>query len=263
MEKPILFSGPMVKALLAGKKTQTRRIVKAFGVERAEVIRPYSNATGRTDCWSLYRYDDAQSRNADVACRRHPIDTVRCPYGVPGDRLWVRETHAVMSAEYPNVSVAMAERMPEGKTLADTDGGLDLFQVEDVERFKWLEKKVDSERWRPSIFMPRELSRIALTIAEVRVQRLQAISEEDAIAEGVSNRDDYPLEKANGNCPRCCGTGLHGAFGANYGVIEVDCTDCETAVQRYAHLWNSINGKKHPWKSNPWVWAVSFRVEGK
>jgi hypothetical protein len=103
-----------------------------------------------------------------------------------GDRIWVRETSAIVSIDGRHVNVARAERMPAGKTLSQTDGGLESFEIEDPERLAWFAKRVDSERWKPSIFMPREISRILLECEEdARLERLQDITEEEAKAEGV------------------------------------------------------------------------------
>lgn len=147
-EHPILFSGPMVRAILEGRKTQTRRPVKArrgesvgiyFGGDRTEVVR----------C------------DAD----RDPIDAppIRCPYGEPGDRLWVKETFAETDGRYSVVPIAYR-----------ADG----------------EQQDGVWKWTPSIFMSRDCSRITLEVLSVRVQRLQDITEEDAHAEGMEPK--YP-----------------------------------------------------------------------
>ncbi len=110
-------------------------------------------------------------------------------------------------------------------------------------------------KWRPSIFMPRVASRITLCITDVRVERLQDITEADAKAEGVAADDDFPCDDLP--CPKCQGQGVHGALGANYGVTEIDCVECDTPVKRYRILWNSINGPGS-WDANPWVWGPCF-----
>jgi hypothetical protein len=137
-ERPIIFSAPMVRAILAGAKTQTRRVVK---------LKPWQQIEERDDGapWP-WMYDD--NRAAD--------HWVPCPYGQPGDRLWVRETWRPVHGGYPDQGA---------RYRADFDR--------------------DQTVWRPSIHMPRWASRILLDVTAVRVERLQDISEADAQAEGV------------------------------------------------------------------------------
>lgn len=170
-EKPILFSGPMVKAIFEGRKTQTRRVVKR-------------NAYGRVE------------RNGKQ-WHIEDLDAVKaCPYGVSGDRLWVKETFQI-------VPTGHAGTMPIYRADGDQD-------------------RIVPGKWKPSIFMPRTASRLTLEITGVRVERLQDISQSDAIAEGV----------------------------------EPDSNVTEQSI--YAVLWDSINGEKHPRSSNPWVWVIAF-----
>lgn len=144
-ERPILFSGPMVRALLEGRKTQTRRIVKRTDSGRVKAI-------GSARNWHL---DD-------------PLAVLACPYGQPGDRLWVRETFRLFdSHEECSCYDACRCAGAHGKPIYRADHS-------------------DDSKWTPSIFMRREYSRITLEIGSVRVERLQDISEEDAKAEGIS-----------------------------------------------------------------------------
>ena len=195
--RPILFSGPMVLALLEGRKTQTRRVVK------------------------LSR-SDAKHTDIEQAQAMFDMGALRCLYGQPGDLLWVRETwsevgnsdpgHLVYKATYPNDLPPDIQNVPA-----------DIHEA--------------GYRWRPSIHMPRWASRLTLRITDVRVQRLQEISEEDAKAEGV-----HPEGVETG---RVLGEGQ---------VEEVG-----SYVLPYSFLWDSINGVGS-WKSNPWVWAITFGV---
>jgi len=132
MERPILFSGPMIRAILAGRKTQTRRVAKLTGAGRVKEAGSHRN-------WHLADPDAVKA----------------CPYGTPGDRLWVRETFCDTGCQ-------------RAVYRADTA----------VENWKY-------RIWRPSIYMPRWASRITLEITDVRLERLQDISEADAAAEGV------------------------------------------------------------------------------
>ena len=109
--------------------------------------------------------------------------------------------------------------------------------------------------------MPRWASRITLIVTEVRIERLNDISEADAIAEGVESIDTERFENFDWTvCPKCGGTRLHGALGTNLGFMEVDCAECDTHAKRYRHLWDHINGSG-AWEANPWIVAVSFTVE--
>lgn len=146
-ERPILFSGPMVRALLAGTKTQTRRIAKPIK---------------HPDLGNLY---DA---GAFVLERepQHVIDRA-CPYGKPGDRLWVRETWAF------GIHAMAAKRDEDGPFVYAADGTT---------------QGRLGDRWRPSIHMPRNACRLVLEIGGVRIERLQAISEADSWAEGIPSK---------------------------------------------------------------------------
>lgn len=188
--KPILFSGSMVRALLAGNKTQTRRIIKNH---------PLIDG-GFTD-----EFIKLPENNVAADCK----------YGAPGDYLWVRETwqpDPEAGSNYPEVSV------PSDSVCYAAD-------IECARDYKW----------RPSIHMPRWASRLTLHITDVRVERLQDISEEDAKAEGVES-PAYPA--------------------AGGGWIAYD--DGKWA-DGFAALWESIHGPGS-WGANPWLWAISFRV---
>lgn len=115
-------------------------------------------------------------------------------------------------------------------------------------------------KWRPSIHMPKEAARIFLRVTDVRVERLQEIIEEQALAEGVPGNLDYPISPVY--CPTCQGEGTHGALGPNLGYTEVDCGDCNTAVKRFSHLWDSTikpaDRYRYGWAANPWVWVIQF-----
>lgn len=195
-ERPILFSGPMVRAILEGRKTQTRRVCK------------------EQPSWT------------DVS----PAWLARCPYGVHGDRLWVRETWCLAHPDYHDE----AEGRRLGRPIRP-DGWWCHYAAtdNDVESGD----KEGASPWKPSIHMPRWASRITLEVVQVRVQRLQDISEEDARAEGVEAR-----------IPRAVVTPS--------GAVT---NDGLSASEAYAALWDSINGDRAPWSSNPWVWAISFR----
>ena len=219
-ERPIIFNGPMIRAILDGSKTQTRRIVKwpAWMQPHPEVF-----ASDLRDGYGVWYVPEGEWTSKEF----------RCPYGKPCDRLWVRE--------------AWMPDPPIDDTWASTQwAGCREGKIAGVpERFRhprycnyaanWLHGEV---LWTPSIHMPRWASRITLEIVSVRVERLQDISEADAIAEGVeSNVDD--------------GVTYYGPYGKGH---------CDPRVA-YAWLWESINGEGS-WIPNPWVWVISFARVG-
>lgn len=209
-ERPILFKGPMVRAILAGTKTQTRRIVKwrdlAAGLNLGFTgLQVYSYAPGLYTLESRSR-DGWESRSGPT----------RCPYGQPGDRLWVRETWArnqVMPLEHraPGEFIYGAELNESG-----------------LRRY--------AATWKPSIHMPRVSCRLMLEVTSVRVERLIAISETDAQAEGCD-----PWEDLAGAQDVTVRERLHGYRRA------------------YQHLWGQLHGADS-WRDNPWVWVIEFRV---
>ena len=211
-ERPILFSAPMVRAILQGKKTQTRRIVK-----------PQPELAEGAWYWCHPRYNNGIGvqyfhTNAESAAEK--MATV-CPYGVAGDRLWVRETW------FDNVA---SDDGDEAKTPARcvyrADG-------EFIEQFP---EEYMEGRWSPSIHMPRWASRITLVVVAVRVERLQDITNNDAIEEG------------------CDGERWLDSDGSEGRGVE--------PWEQFRDLWHKINGPES-WSANPWVWVVEFRkLEG-
>ena len=186
-ERPIIFNSPMVRAILAGTKTQTRRAVKPQPAADLGYMMGYSQqyAIQCGEDWP----DDARDR-------------VRCPYGAPGDRLWVRETwgHWGMIEPESDCIIYRAD--------ADQSGIV----------------------WHSSIHMPRWASRILLEVVAVRVERVQDISEADALAEGMLLEEKWTPD-------------------LRY-----------PARAAYAKLWDEINAKRgYPWAANPWVWVVEFK----
>jgi hypothetical protein len=203
-ERPGLFSGSMVRGILAGSKWQTRRIIKVHPSHAAEV------ATAKLD--EDYGVFD-HPRGA--CCRLETRDAgfwAHCKYGNVGDRIWVRETFA---------------------RVDDHQGGQTIYRATD-------EASTPCHiTWRPSIFMPRSASRITLEVTEVRVERLQDISGEDAKAEGVTapRCGCEPCSRTSTMCP----------------------ADASAHIEAFVALWESINGKRAPWTSNPLVWVIGFR----
>ncbi|PHR17851.1 MAG: hypothetical protein COA41_11155 [Sphingopyxis sp.] len=212
-ERPILFKGAMVRTILEGRKTVTRRALKL----------PHGY-------WE-------SSPSGELI----PVP-VNCPYGQPGDRLWVRESWTTRQG-LDGVAPRNISHDQSVGYLADTEEG------------PWLGKV------RPSIHMPRWASRILLEVTDVRIERLQDISEEQAEAEGCYTNDQYGDLAGSCDdlwpCPACSGNQVHQA-GSMGGATEVDCNECRTAALRFRHLWVSINGIDS-WDANPWVWVVEFK----
>jgi hypothetical protein len=219
-ERPILFSGAMVRALLAGTKTQTRRAIK--NLEEDEELgylfpKPKRLIQGKDDTGCCFTRNPANSSLL--------LET--CPYGKVGERLWVRET---FSYTLKNEVVFRATAEPD---LARETQAL--------------------IGWKPSIFMPRELCRLLLEITAVRCERVQAISEPDALAEGVDMRQPAYYELG----------GLHMIGDHNRGVEAF--ADVIGARAQFAFLINTVNHRTGPnqqgvWEANPWVWVVEFKV---
>ena len=209
-ERPILFSGPMVRAILEGRKTVTRRIAKP--VKHPDLGNIYTPG-------ALVLESEPQ----------HVIDRA-CPYGQPGERLWVRETWSI-------------DMLGAHSTVNGYDSLYALrYRADDAEREIHVApgepdpylKLYDNRRgdWRPSIHMPRWACRILLEITAVRIERLQDISEEQAIAEGV-HRDHRRW------------------FATDDGGPAYQCP-----IAAFSQLWRDTGGN---WNANPWVWVVEFK----
>lgn len=225
VDRPIIFSGAMVRALLAGRKTQTRRLVKPQPpqcVTSAGVIA--RTGEGQTDEWSWLSGDpkdcDTWGFEGDFSVRYRP-----------GDRLYVRENFQLLSlADY-----LPTKSEPADVRFAATDPCADL--PADARGYSW----------RPCIHMPRWASRLTLIVEDVRVERLQDISEADAIAEGIA---EYPCE------------GPHRGEGATFWTAELGHPEHGarfTPVSAYRALWESLHGDDS-WTANPFVVALTFRV---
>ena len=263
IERPILFSSPMVRAILDGTKTQTRRAIRIDdspiltskpGVYQRGIPR---NAQNVRMCAS-YLKCDAPAGSAAVSSR------VPCPYGFVDERLWVRETWA--SAVGVD-SKAPVDFIHQGWPI--------WYAVDDSVAYPGASNGGPSfmtrGKTRVSIHMPREASRITLEINEVRVQRLQQISGEDARAEGVqypvSTKDCPPgtckplFALGDGTIDRAIEWGIYSRPGQR---AEREPTHDDMSRLYFAQLWDSINGKRPgcSWRDNPWLWCISFkRVE--
>lgn len=229
-ERPILFSAQMVRAILAGHKTQTRRVVKLDREKRAHPelsISMRGDGDARIELWP----DTGRAFGNFARTSR-----LACPYGVPGDRLWVREAHWLYGRWRKNGKTSTGRQRwrfvaTYGHNVQANSGEYVRFQAPDR---KPAAEELGFHR-RPSIHMPRWASRITLEITGVRVERLQDISESDARAEGGS-----------------------GSVGV---AIEMGLEPF-TAIDSFRAIWESINGPES-WDANPWVWVVEFtRLKG-
>lgn len=229
--RPILFSAPMVRALVEGRKTQTRRMVTPQPETRENASRPRVFGTFTKNGWNL----EAESA-------RKLFAEYHCPYGKLGDRLWVRESHYRFGHWEMVPGVKTKTGRMKWKFVPDSNE----FRFDAPEYFRKGRHHKDSATpaWHKRLarFMPRVLSRITLEITEVRVQRLQEISEEDAIAEGIEST-----------------TGFAGmAHWRDYRKGINDFT-AYSPIESYLTLWESISGAGS-WDLNPWVWPVTFKV---
>jgi hypothetical protein len=250
-ERPILFSAPMVHAILEGRKTQTRRMVKGqeFWGEFSRSARPIDSG--------MWRVEGCEPINEDLQGNKVTFVDVRCPYGQPGDRLWVRETWQYY--DWTEDGMPWIRYCADGKTIIRSANVPDEWSekisgiwesLSDPANYD-IDQRAADRRWRPSIHMPRWASRITLEITGVRVERLNDISEQDAIAEGLKAiTKDGSLVKY-GIPDR---DGLPGADDDGW-PWKKWCTDPRGA---FFGLWESINGAGS-WRQNPLVWVVEFK----
>ena len=198
----------MVRAILEGRKTKTRRIVKDHEIERLSDRHEFANS-------GQHHLSEKETPGYAYVVRRGdsvPVG-IPCPHGKPGDRLWVRETWSYSDRRACDKEIFYKA----------TDGNV---------KQRTLSFSTREQRWRPPIYMFREDSRINLEITDIRVERLQDITEEDAKAEGC-----LPV------------------------IHEDGAVDCGTRKTNFAKLWESINGPDS-WDANPFIWVISFkRVE--
>lgn len=234
----MIFNGEMVRAILDGRKTQTRRIMKD---QPSDGFHPTHNGYD-LDLNAHWYTPSVVDKNGYLHPAKKDVFGVAdenegrtCPFGAVGDRIWVRETWGVVSHAFsddglmidwvPDRPATAIHEMPfgngyySGYAIYATDGDFTWGDDDGYEDGRWC--------WKPSIHMPRAASRILLEITDVRVERLRSMSQDDARAEGVI---------------------------AASGPME--------AGLAFRELWDSIYGEES-WKANPWVWVIEFkRVEG-
>lgn len=213
-ERPILMNGAMVRATLDGSKRQTRRIMKMKQSDWCKEI--------KGDCWHPNEIAEWSLQNGRWfgLMGWYTLAFADCPYGQTGDRLWVRETW-----QGPILDEEQLEQFREDGPELFKNPEFCVYRATDT--LDGVDDEGNELGWKPSIHMPRWASRILLEIIDVRVERLQDISEADATAEGTPHSLNHPAGR--------------------------------TAIENYQHLWERINGDGS-WDANPWVWVIEFKV---
>jgi len=217
--RPIIFSTPMVQAILNGNKTMTRRIVKPQPAMDTEISYMPNEPIPWQGEWNPWKWDTEEGESVSK----------RCPYGNIGDRLWVRET------VFPVVIEDYDGHGNEKHTF--------WYKADNIDED--LKNNYEDSRWIPSIYMPKVACRIFLEITKIKVQRVQDISEEDAIHEGVE-------------CMNGVFNGKPGFWYRNYHSKNEPPVRISTAIGSFQSLWEMINGEES-WNTNPFVWAIEYR----
>lgn len=241
-ERPITFTAESVLGILAGTKTQTRRVIKwkpytpGYSLNFSGLEAGYYHTGMPSSGWVL------RSRGAG-GCWNDRTKPLHCPFGLVGDGLWVRETWK--TSWDPTTSI-------DGIKYKANDAFIPM----ENSREAWMQARLPGMEhpWRSPRFLPRWASRISLVAMEVRVQRLQDISEGDARAEGLAAITKDGQTVKYGKPDR---DGLPGTDDEGWPWQEWDVDPRKT----YARLWNHINGRRTgcAWDANPWVWALTFR----
>ncbi len=225
-ERGMIFNAEMVRAILDGRKTQTRRVMKPQPAD--DIAR------------GVFPNPDTFGWKSSLKHKHGSITAHFCPFGKPGDRIWVRETWAEAGAGAPNLKLYRAN-----------------YPAHVPSRYENV-PPAEEIRWTPSIHMPRWASRILLEITDVRVERLNSISDADCIAEGI-----IPVPKDRDDDHQ---------FWRDY-HLSGDGTFCvHSPRESFESLWKSVRGKSFEqeedtgpgsWQANPWVWVIEFkRIDG-
>ncbi|UZE30271.1 hypothetical protein [Pseudomonas asplenii] len=231
-ERPILFSAPMVRAILEGRKTVTRRAVKGFQIPTEDTAIPI----GDRQRWSAIgqrdpRYGFCVFGSTEAECAKELEEYAPCPYGRRGDRLWVRETFGLQVRHYGGAA---------GEHIVYRATNPDAIYCKSAEGQEYPVK------WKPSIHMPRHSSRILLEITDLRVERLQDGEGETAfesryVAEGINR-----IHQGDGD------------YAFHPFKSEPGPGSWTDPFDAWRELWVGINGAES-WNANPWVWVVEFK----
>jgi hypothetical protein len=227
MEKPIIFSTEMIRAILKGQKTQTRRVIKPQPPDYVDRL-----------CGPGLYEPAIVNKNGELAPGEPVYGIydewgewgVKCPYGQPGDTLWVRETWNTSENVRPPINdpfIYRADFNEYGITKWDT-------------------------KWKPSIHMPREAARIFLRVNNIRVEKLQDITEADARVEGILAINGFLLDHSSEWCKYTV------MAAATQGRDRPGVAD---SIGGFAYIWDRINAKRgYGWRTNPWVWVIEFEI---
>ncbi|ELT6814189.1 hypothetical protein R9C70_000593 [Klebsiella pneumoniae] len=235
-ERGMIFNAEMVRAILDGRKTQTRRIMKP----QPEPC-PRGGHWWPSNVFKTMLHVEEEMQNGKGGWGGLVGDA--CPFGDVGDRIWVREAYRfpaslddISPTGVGEMAVATGYRKPWAPTFYEFTGTFS----DGWKGFETPPKVSDAGKLRPSIHMPRWASRILLEITDVRVERLNAISEEDAEEEGIDMEALYDSQ----DCYDC--------------IADHNMTGRPTVTGAFKYLWESIYGDES-WKANPWVWVITFR----
>lgn len=264
-ERPILFKPDMVRAILDGRKTETRRVVKLDEPERVNHVEPLIDGE--------WEFSEVVGADGEL------VEVHRSPYGTPGDVLWVRETWRPYSwHEGEPITVEFKAGGPrqeccpgmgdehryiewEDRVWLSAQDELDAAGVEPDETGHYRWEGESPLKWRPSIHMPKWACRLRLEVEEVRVERVQEITTEEVWAEGVQ----IPASPDGNVLLRLTSSGA-GKSPASYlpdgrcHQGEPPLTEDELAMCHFADLWDEINADQgYPWGEDPYVWVVRFR----
>ena len=245
-ERPILFTAPMVQAILEGRKTQTRRILKGIDLQYVQADKSYESG----EVYSTYQafYD-----NGKYSVTRHSlkdwVSILKCPYGNVGDELWVREN---VYADHDQSEVITCAKYFDGVSVL-YDGTHDDPDADEYEKYEgslahwWYSRETC-----PSIHMPRWASRIQLRITDIRIEQLKSVSEQDAISEGLKSiSKDGELFKWG--LPDYDGFPGNDNHGWPWNCWEI------SPISAFMKVWEMVHGEGS-WNKNPWVWVVEFEL---
>lgn len=232
------------RAIVEGRKTQMRTVIKPQpewrerkGLESAGWS--YKWAKGEMSCWP----------EIEKFCKEL-VRTSACPWQI-GDRFYGKEAYV---NGHPLDEFGLGLNEDVLKTWYKVDNKIDKWYCCDGD--------YGPVPWKPARTMPQWASRIHREIINIRVERLQDISEEDAIAEGIISNEEYADRSGEENlfsCPWCNGYGTHRALAGNLGVTEVDCRHCDTAKKRFSIIWDANHKKEDQWAANKLVWVWEFK----
>jgi len=236
-ERPILFSSDMIKAILDGRKTQTRRVIKPQPIDEFAYIGidpDYPKSE-----YHLWLTDKRPGHGLRFC--------IKCPYGVVGDRLWVREVWRCTGGGDLRNIIYRAEGDSAMSFCGIDDGRAGILHVPEPHWAEWDRLVYETNKgcnWRSPIFMPKWAARIRCEITGIRVERVQELSISDCVDEGI--------QRSRGPLPPCPTTAFK-----DYSGEVAECG----ATASFRTLWDSLNGKKKgsSWSENPWCWCIEFK----